>query len=105
MGTLFVQQGTLMARDLTWRGQTLTIPSASMSTFNTLSIIVLIYVYDKWFEPALKRSPRFRMTLLRRQGGCTLRLDHTVWRCWCSILLPQRSTGPVMLWAISVSFK
>jgi len=68
MGTLFVQQGTLMAREFSWKGQTLVIPSASMSTFNTLSIIVLIWVYDAFLEPALKKSQRFRMTMLRRQG-------------------------------------
>jgi hypothetical protein len=45
------------------------IPSASMSLFNTLSVIVLVWVYDAVLEPALKKSKRFRMTLLRRQGA------------------------------------
>ncbi|GFH16773.1 uncharacterized protein HaLaN_13264, partial [Haematococcus lacustris] len=39
-----------------------------MSVFNTLSIILLIYIYDVWFEPLLKRTGCYRMTLLRRQG-------------------------------------
>ncbi len=53
MGSFFVQQGNLMARDvplrLPWaaRSTVLHVPSASMSLFNTLSIILLIPVYDK----------------------------------------------------------
>lgn len=71
MGTLFVQQGSLMARTFSWGGGApFTIPAASMSTFNTLSILLLIWVYDRCFEPWLRRFPRFQMTMLRRQGGC-----------------------------------
>jgi hypothetical protein len=53
MGSFFVQQGNLMSRDFALNVPgvshpvTLHIPSASMSLFNTLSIIVLIPVYDK----------------------------------------------------------
>jgi peptide/histidine transporter 3/4 len=43
------------------------IPSASMSLFNTLSIIVLIPVYDKLLEPGLRKAGK-RMTLLQRIG-------------------------------------
>ena len=53
MGSFFVQQGNLMSRDFALNVPgvshpvTLRIPSASMSLFNTLSIILLIPVYDK----------------------------------------------------------
>ncbi len=52
------------------------VPSASMSVFNTVAVIVLIYVYDAWFEPALKGT-RFKMTLLRRQGESSAPLART----------------------------
>ncbi|KAG2425090.1 hypothetical protein HXX76_013999 [Chlamydomonas incerta] len=73
MGSFFVQQGNLMARDvaMTLPGVshpvTLHIPSASMSLFNTLSIILLIPVYDKVVEPFIARI-RTKITLLQRIG-------------------------------------
>lgn len=74
MGMFFVQQGTIMARDITLPGgQTFELPSASMSLFNTASIIALIPVYDKILEPWMKRKG-IRMSLLSRIG----RLRHTV---------------------------
>eukprot|EP00798_Chlamydomonas_sp_ICE-L_P012247 gene12248-15388_t len=67
MSSMFVQQGNLMDRTMPWfNGQTATMPAASMSIFNTVSIIVLIYLYDKFFEPAVKRC--YNITLLRRIG-------------------------------------
>ncbi|GLC42322.1 hypothetical protein PLESTB_000659700 [Pleodorina starrii] len=78
MGSFFVQQGNLMARDVvlpSFSGSgsgsgsswTFHVPSASMSLFNTLSIIVLIPVYDKLLEPAITRI-RGKITLLQRIG-------------------------------------
>lgn len=47
------------------------VPSASMSLFNTLSIILLIPVYDKWLEPAISKLRRGnKITLLQRIGAC-----------------------------------
>ena len=43
MSAMFVQQGNLMQRNMTWiDGSTVLIPSASMSIFNTVSIILLV---------------------------------------------------------------
>lgn len=42
-------------------------PSASMALFNTLSIILLIPLYDKLFEPGLRRCG-VKLTLLQRIG-------------------------------------
>ncbi|KAF5831125.1 POT family-domain-containing protein [Dunaliella salina] len=69
MGTLFVQQGNLMDRAMSVPGgDHINIPSASMSIFNTLSIILLIWLYDAYFEPFLMSTERYKMTKLRRQG-------------------------------------
>ena len=75
MGSFFVQQGSLMSRDVPLPdaagGGKLHVPSASMSLFNTLSIILLIPVYDKWLEPAIQRLRRGnKITLLQRIGAC-----------------------------------
>ncbi len=43
------------------------IPAASLSTFNTISIIVLVPVYDKLFLPAL-RACGIHITMLQRIG-------------------------------------
>ena len=43
------------------------IPAASLSTFNTISIIALVPVYDKLFIPAL-RACGLQMTMLQRIG-------------------------------------
>ncbi|KXZ50431.1 hypothetical protein GPECTOR_16g605 [Gonium pectorale] len=71
MGSFFVQQGNLMARELQLPGAlgggSFTVPSASMSLFNTLSIIALIPLYDKFIEPAITRL-RGKITLLQRIG-------------------------------------
>ncbi|EFJ40034.1 hypothetical protein VOLCADRAFT_70090, partial [Volvox carteri f. nagariensis] len=69
MGSFFVQQGNLMAREvvLPFTSTHFHVPSASMSLFNTLSIILLIPVYDKLLEPAIARC-RGKITLLQRIG-------------------------------------
>eukprot|EP00798_Chlamydomonas_sp_ICE-L_P031614 gene31614-6810_t len=67
MSSMFVQQGNVMDRSMIWfDGSTVRLPAASMSIFNTVSIIVLIYLYDKFFEPAMRRC--YKITLLRRIG-------------------------------------
>jgi len=65
MGSLFVQQGAMMDRMLF--GGAIKIPAASLSTFNTISIIVLVPVYDKLFIPAL-RACGLRISMLQRIG-------------------------------------
>ncbi|MEW5301562.1 MAG: hypothetical protein WDW36_004415 [Sanguina aurantia] len=80
MGMFFVQQGTIMARDITLPGgQTFELPSASMSLFNTASIIALIPVYDKVLEPWMKRKG-IRMSLLSRIGwGMAIAVLSMLW--------------------------
>ncbi|KAG2488532.1 hypothetical protein HYH03_012852 [Edaphochlamys debaryana] len=76
MGSFFVQQGNLMDRTVHLpytvtparpNGLTFVVPSASMSLFNTVSIIALIPIYDKFVEPAIARC-RGKITLLQRIG-------------------------------------
>jgi peptide/histidine transporter 3/4 len=69
MGTMFIQQGSLMDNRvaLPGTGITLRIPAATMALFNTGAIILLVPLYDTFFEPALKRCG-VRWTLLRRIG-------------------------------------
>ncbi|MEW5319134.1 MAG: hypothetical protein WDW38_010304 [Sanguina aurantia] len=105
MGMFFVQQGTIMARDITLPGgQTFELPSASMSLFNTASIIALIPVYDKILEPWMQRKG-IRMSLLSRIGWDTCSAPDTLAAgCWnrgiapdvmrsCSMALQLLSTG------------
>ncbi|KAG1658754.1 hypothetical protein FOA52_000867 [Chlamydomonas sp. UWO 241] len=47
--------------------KTVTVPAALMAIFNTVSIIGLIWVYDKLLVPGLWRLG-YRMTMLRRAG-------------------------------------
>ena len=44
------------------------IPSASMSIFNVLSVILLIPVYDKLVEPLVRRCGH-KITMLQRIGA------------------------------------
>jgi hypothetical protein len=69
MGTMFIQQGSLMDNRvaLPGTGITLRVPAATMALFNTGAIILLVPLYDTFFEPALKRCG-VRWTLLRRIG-------------------------------------
>ncbi|KAG2452163.1 hypothetical protein HYH02_003195 [Chlamydomonas schloesseri] len=88
MGSFFVQQGNLMSRDFALNVPgvshpvTLHIPSASMSLFNTLSIILLIPVYDKIVEPFIARI-RSKITLLQRIGwGMVLAIVSMLAAAW-----------------------
>jgi len=78
MGSFFVQQGNLMDRTIRRNGDSFRIPSASMSLFNTLSIIVLIPVYDKLVEPLIARFWT-KITLLQRIGWGMLLSILSMW--------------------------
>mmetsp|Transcript_42146 Transcript_42146/g.126167 ORF Transcript_42146/g.126167 Transcript_42146/m.126167 type:complete len:627 (+) Transcript_42146:727-2607(+) len=67
MGAMFVNQGNIMNRDVKLGSSTVTMPAASMAVFNTISIILLIWVYDRLFEPGVRRLG-YNMTMLRRAG-------------------------------------
>lgn len=69
MGTMFIQQGTLMDNRVAVPGSTfaLRVPAATMALFNTGAIILLVPLYDTFFEPLLKRTGA-KWTLLRRIG-------------------------------------
>jgi len=56
-----------MNRDVKLGSSTVTMPAASMAVFNTISIILLIWVYDRLFEPGVRRLG-YNMTMLRRAG-------------------------------------
>ena len=64
MGSFFVEQGSVMDRRL---GDGWKIPAASLSLFNTLSIIVLIPLYDRGLVPLLRRLG-MKISLLSRIG-------------------------------------
>ena len=79
MGSFFVEQGAVMDRIVVWRGhRELDIPAASLSVFNTLSIIVLIPIYDRGLVPLLRRLG-CRISHLQRIGA-RMRLW---WICSC----------------------
>ncbi|KAG1657319.1 hypothetical protein FOA52_008047 [Chlamydomonas sp. UWO 241] len=67
MSAMFVTQGNSMHRTVDWGGRLFKIPAASMAVFNTIAIIVLIWVYDALIEPGLRRLG-YKMTMLRRAG-------------------------------------
>lgn len=66
MNTFFIEQGTQMDRRVT---PGFDIPAASLALFNTLSIIVLIPLYDRGLVPLLRRFGS-RVSLLQRIGAC-----------------------------------
>ena len=68
MGSFFVEQGSVMDRRL---GDGWKIPAASLSLFNTLSIIVLIPLYDRGLVPLLRRLG-MKISLLSRIGTAGL---------------------------------
>ncbi|KAK9791573.1 hypothetical protein WJX73_008951 [Symbiochloris irregularis] len=56
MGSFFVEQGAVMDRMVYWKGhEKFDIPAASLAVFNTLSIIILIPIYDRGLVPLLRR--------------------------------------------------
>mmetsp|Transcript_10801 Transcript_10801/g.27734 ORF Transcript_10801/g.27734 Transcript_10801/m.27734 type:complete len:367 (-) Transcript_10801:80-1180(-) len=71
MQTLFVSQGMQMNTDLKFKGLgldlDLSVPPASLSFFDTISIIVLVPLYDKGLVPLLK-SKGMNITVLQRIG-------------------------------------
>ncbi|XP_077239170.1 major facilitator superfamily protein isoform X1 [Tasmannia lanceolata] len=78
VNTLFVKQGTTMDRKLASRFQ---IPSASLGSFVTLSMLLVVPLYDRCLVPFMRRksgNPR-GITLLQRLGiGFGLQLLVTV---------------------------
>ncbi|KAM7515312.1 hypothetical protein LguiA_004895 [Lonicera macranthoides] len=65
--TLFTEQGVTMDRSL---GSTFKIPAASLQTFISLSIVILMPIYDRIFVPvtrAITRKPS-GITMLQRIG-------------------------------------
>eukprot|EP00878_Enallax_costatus_P010038 GHUV01010477.1.p1 GENE.GHUV01010477.1~~GHUV01010477.1.p1 ORF type:complete len:428 (+),score=155.40 GHUV01010477.1:2685-3968(+) len=92
MGTMFIQQGTLMDNRVVIPGSgfVLRIPAATMALFNTGSIILLVPLYDTFFEPLLKRAGA-KWTLLRRIG----------WGMIIAVLAMVYSAG-VEAWRLSI---
>ncbi|XP_057979419.1 protein NRT1/ PTR FAMILY 5.1 [Malania oleifera] len=67
INTLFVKQGTTLDRHL---GPTFQIPAASLGSFVTLSMLLSVPMYDRFFVPLMRRktgNPR-GITLLQRLG-------------------------------------
>lgn len=67
INTLFVKQGTTMDRNL---GPNFRIPAASLGSFVTLSMLLSVPMYDRFFVPFMRRKtghPR-GITLLQRLG-------------------------------------
>ncbi|KAE8723650.1 Protein NRT1/ PTR FAMILY 5.1 [Hibiscus syriacus] len=67
INTFFVKQGTIMDRSL---GSSFRIPSASLGSFVTLSMLISVPMYDGYFVPFMRRrtgNPR-GITLLQRLG-------------------------------------
>lgn len=65
MGSFFVVQGASMDRVMF--GGHFVIPSASLALFNTISIIVLIPIYDRGVVPLLRRFG-MKLSHLQRIG-------------------------------------
>lgn len=67
MSTMFVQQGGLMNTSM---GPNFKIPAASLSIFDTLSVIVCVVIYDRVLVPLVrKRTGHVRgFTQLQRMG-------------------------------------
>jgi POT family len=67
VNTLFVKQGTTLDRTIRDSFQ---IPAASLGSFITISMLLLVPIYDKYFVPFMRRrtgNPR-GITLLQRLG-------------------------------------
>ncbi|KAF5188765.1 NRT1/ PTR FAMILY 5.1 [Thalictrum thalictroides] len=74
VNTLFVKQGTTLDRLV---GHNFQIPAASLGSFITLSMLISVPMYDRYFVPMMRRktsNPR-GITLLQRLGiGCALQI-------------------------------
>ncbi|KAL1192409.1 Protein NRT1/ PTR FAMILY 5.1 [Cardamine amara subsp. amara] len=67
VNTLFVKQGTTLDRKL---GSSFQIPAASLGTFVTISMLLSVPMYDRYFVPFMRKktgNPR-GITLLQRLG-------------------------------------
>ncbi|MFS7975428.1 putative proton-dependent oligopeptide transporter family, MFS transporter superfamily [Helianthus anomalus] len=65
--TLFIKQGTTLVRSM---GPHFEIPPACLAAFITISMLITIVIYDRYFVPLIKRytnNPR-GITLLQRMG-------------------------------------
>ncbi|XP_017975434.1 PREDICTED: protein NRT1/ PTR FAMILY 5.2 [Theobroma cacao] len=65
--TLFIKQGTTLDRQL---GSSFKIPPASLAGFVTISMLISVVLYDRFFVPIMKKwtkNPR-GITLLQRMG-------------------------------------
>lgn len=67
MSSVFVMQGQELDRDIPWGSGTINIPAASLNVFDTISIVVLIPMYDGIFSPLMKRLGH-GFTMLQRIG-------------------------------------
>ena len=67
MGSVFVEQGAQMDRRLGRSG--MVVPAATLSSFDTLAVIVLIPLFEKGLYPAFKRAGRPLRPLQRTGAG------------------------------------
>ncbi|XP_024933111.1 protein NRT1/ PTR FAMILY 5.2-like isoform X3 [Ziziphus jujuba] len=68
VNTLFVKQGSTMNRSI---GPHFDVPPASLGVFITISMLIGLLVYDRWFVPTIRRytkNPR-GITLMQRMGA------------------------------------
>lgn len=74
INTLFVKQGTTLDRHI---GNNFQVPAASLGSFVTLSMLLTVPFYDRYFVPLMRArtgNPR-GITLLQRLGiGCIIQL-------------------------------
>lgn len=87
VGTLFIKQGTTLDRSI---GSHFDIPPACLSAFVTISMLITIVIYDRFFVPFIRRytkNPR-GITLLQRLGiGLVL---HTIIMVTASLVERKR---------------
>ncbi|CAN0897616.1 Protein NRT1/ PTR FAMILY 5.2 [Linum grandiflorum] len=80
-GTLFIKQGATMDRSM---GPNFEIPAACLAAFVTISMLISIVIYDRWFVHFIKQftgNPR-GITLLQRMGiGLILQIMVMVSAC------------------------
>lgn len=74
INTLFVKQGTTLDRHI---GTHFQVPAASLGSFVTLSMLISVPIYDRYFVPFMRAktgNPR-GITLLQRLGiGCIIQI-------------------------------
>ncbi|KAG9445463.1 hypothetical protein H6P81_016803 [Aristolochia fimbriata] len=85
VNTLFVKQGTTMNRNLT---STFKIPAASLGSFITLSMLISVPIYDRYFVPFMRQRTKIPrgVTLLQRLGiGIILQILSTAFACFVEV--------------------